>query len=416
MRINGLFWGLAALLLALLAAAGCGSENAVEDIAADTDDIMPVEVMEVERNTIERYVELSGNVDSDGHVSVTSQLNSTVEKIEAAVGKRVGKGETLLLLDNEELASQLRRAQAEQEQAEQSFYNSKNIGLPQKLRQAENSVQEAAIEYENARKNLERMKSLYDIEAVSQEELEQVESRFELAQMAYETAQDNLAKERESQERELAILEAQLKSAGEALASARINFEKSILEAPITGTITSVKAKIGQELSPGTPVVTIVDFTSTYVEIKLTERLLAEINEGAAALIEIPGTIQQYQGTVQEIDLTPLEGTKSYPAKVYFTADGHVRIGQSASLQVLAEKAEEVIAVPPGAVLHDNDTASVFVVEEGTARERIVKTGLSSEGKLEILEGLQEGETLVVEGQHFLDDGRQVEIVGGEDR
>ena len=404
---------LAALLLLSLAVAGCSNEIPVEVTDAGIEDIIPVSVMDVGISTIERYVEQSGTVDSDGNVSVTSQLGGKVKEIEVTVGNRVEKGDILLRLDNEELLAQLRRTEAEVEQMEHNYYISKNIGLPQKLAQAENRVTEAAIEYENTQKSLERITILYENDAVSQQELEQIKSRYALVKMGYETAQDSLAREKESQLRELAMLEAQLKSARAALTSTRLNFEKSLLKAPIQGTVTSVKARIGQEISPGTPLVSLVDYTSMYININLTERLLAEIQEGTTALIEIPGTGKQYQGTVAVIDLTPLQGTRSYPAKAYFAADNHVRIGQQAVLQVLAERAEAVLAVPSGAILRDNDTSRVFVVENGAAREKIVKTGLYSEELVEILEGLSAGEKLVVAGQQFLHDGRPVEIVGG---
>ena len=405
---------MAALLLVLLAAAGCGSP--VDGSDAALEDTISVSVMEVRRTTIERYVEQSGTVDSDGNVSVASQLGGKVKEIEVTVGTEVEKGDILLRLDNEELHAQLRRTEAEMEQMEQNYYISKNIGLPQKLTQAVNRATEAALEYENIQKSLERVTALYEIGAVSQEELEQLQSRYAVVTMAYETAQASLAREKESQVRELAMLEAQLESARAALASTRLNFEKSLLVAPIQGTVTSVIAKIGQEVNPGTPLVSLVDFSKTYVEMNLTERLLTEIQEGTTALIEMPGTGRQYEGTVEVIDLSPLQGTRSYPAKAYFEADTHVRIGQQAVLRVLAERVEQVLAVPSGAILKDNDTSRVFVVEDGIARERIVETGISNEEAVEILEGLSEGEQLVVAGQQFLHDGRLVEIVGGEIR
>ena len=412
LKKNSFILGLAALLL-LFVVGGCSNGGAVGETEAEMEDI-PVEVMEVGRKTIERYVEQSGNIDSDGHVNVTSQLVGKVEEIAVSVGSQVEKGATLVRLDNKELASQLRRTEAELEQVEHSYYISKNIGLPQKLAQAENRVKEAAIEYENTKKSLERITALYEVDAVSQEDLEQVESRYTLVKMGYETAQDSLAREKESQGRELSILEAQLKSARAALESTRLNFQKSRLEAPIQGTVTSVTAKIGQEISPGTPLVTLVDYTSTYVELNLTERLLAEIQEGTDVLIEIPLTGKQYQGTVEVIDLTPLPGTRTYPAKAYFETDSHVHMGQQATLQVLVERAEEVLAIPSHSIMKDHDTNTVFVVEEGIARERIVITGVNSGATVEILEGLHEGEKLVVEGQQFLHDGRHVKIVDGE--
>lgn len=402
-------------LLLFLALAGCGMEDTNDEADPEARDIIPVEVEAVGRKTIARYVELSGEVDADGHVTVASQLGGKVEEIMVGVGDNVGKGDTLLRLDNRELASQLNRTEAELEQARQNYYLTRDVGLPQQLTQADNRLREAELEYENTRKNLERIKSLYEADAVSLEELEQVETRYELVKMAYETALDSLAKEKESQQRELAMLEAQLKSAGEALEAARLNYEKSFLDAPISGTVTSVKAKKGQEVNPGTPLVTIVDYNSMYVELKLTERLLTEIEEGTEVFIELPITAEQYRGTVDEIDLTPLEGTRTYPAKAYFEVDEIlVRIGQQASLQVLAEREADTLVVPAGAVLNDNDTITVFVVEDSLAREQTITTGIHSENEIEVLDGLNEGEKLVIEGQHFLHDGQQVEIVGGD--
>lgn len=473
-----LYLGISALIL--ISMLGCGPDSA-EETDAENEEVA-VEVASVERDDIARFVEIRGDVNSDGNVPVIPQVPGTVEAIRANVGDRVEEGELLLELGNNEIENQLRQAESAVEQARLQLESTTEVQfsrqidqMESELRQAEESfkqaesqyettrelgfekiedqlgsqLKEAEIAYRDAERNYQRQKSLYEQDIVSAVEFEQAESEYQRAESRYEsakeqkrleersleqeletlesqmrqardryeTAKKQLEMEKESQKSERSMLQAQLEDAKIGLDSAQQAYDDTRLKAPISGTVATVGAKKGEEISAGTPLFSLVDYESLYVEARITERQLETVQEGTAAEIEVRALEDSYPGTVEKISLAPEEGTRSYKMKTYFDEPvERVRIGQMADLKVVAEESEDTLVVPLDAVIEEDGVYSVFVVEEGVARERHLEIGLETDDHIEVVEGLSEGDEIVVRGQHYLEEGTGVVIAeGGEE-
>ncbi len=210
-------------------------------------------------------------------------------------------------------------------------------------------------------------------------------------------------------------MQAQLRDAEIGLESAQAAYDKTRLKAPVSGTVSSVLTRLGQEASPGTPMVTLVDYDSLFVEATITERQLELVSEGDAVLIQVPTLGEEFPGTIKEIALAPAEGTRSYPFKAYFDepADA-VRMGQHANLLLTAREVRDGLVIPRRAVIEEEGVYRVFVVEDGLARERILELGMMTEDDVEVLSGLEENDRLIIRGQQYVADGEPVEIVGGD--
>ena len=426
-------FSLAAFALLLLAAAalgaGCGIGSGQEETENGANEAIAVEVQAVAEGDLAAHVEISGEVDSDGNVALIPQVNGTVARIAASVGERVESGQVLLELENEDLATQLRQAESRLDQVRLQLAAAREVHLPRQLDRLESEVAQLAeslrqleITYSDARRSFERTAELYQEEIISlheyekvEMELEMLESRVRQTRSQYESALRQLEMERVSQVRELAQLEAQLRDAQIGLDAARLAYEKTRLKAPVAGTVSSLNARLGQEVGPGVPLATLVDYDALYVRARITERQLELIATGDTVLIQVPTLGEEFPGTVQEIALAPQEGTRSYPVKVYFDQPAErARIGQLANLLLVTQEAREALVVPRRAIIEENGVFRAYVVEDGVARERLLELGLTREDAVEVREGLQQGEQLVIRGQQFLEDGSPVQIVGGE--
>lgn len=464
---------LAALLL--VAVLGCEPDAAPEE----EDETTPVEVEVVSRGDLQDYLELSGDVNSDGNVAVVPQVGGTVRRIDVQVGERVVQDQVLVELDDEDLANQVQQAESRAEQARLQLDSARQVQFPRQLEQLESQLEqareslqqaemqlsntrelgreklaeqletqlrEAEIYYREVENNYRRMESLYEQDIASRAEYDQARSEYETARSRYENAQRQLELEKDSLEREIEVLESQVRqardqyeSAGKqlerersgqqtelemleaqlhdaqlALESARTAYEKSRVKAPISGTVASVMARTGEEASPGVPLLQLVDYESLYVEAGITERQLEMAREGMSVRIEVPTLERQYTGTIEEIALSPREGTRSYTLKAYFEeSTEEVRVGQHARLLVVVQEALDAVIIPRRVLVEEDDKFYAFVVEDGVAVERLLELGLRTEDSVEVISGLQEGEQLVVRGEQFLSDGDTVEIVGG---
>ncbi len=397
-------------LLACLA--GCYQETAPGEETPPQE--VPVEVAKVEKGNLEKHIELSGEINAEGNATVIPKINGTITAIRVKVGDQVKKGDLLITLENKDLDTHVSQAEASLAQAQANLVSTKDVSLPKRKEQLRSSLEQAEINFNTVKNTYERMEKLYQEELISQMEFENAEREYQLATSQYQSAQEQFRMEQEGIAKELAALEAQVHLAETGLAAARSNYEHTKITAPISGTVSMINAQLGNEAAPGTPLLNIVDFNNVYVEVKITEKLLGILKNGLSAKVEIPATEAVYNGTIREISLAPLPGTKTYLMKVSFDAEGIVRLGNHARLKIITEKVEDVLVIPRNAVLKKDNTEFVYVMEDNRAKKRELKLGLQTDHYVEVQEGLDEGDLLIVKGQHLLSNDVRTAIVGGE--
>ena len=402
------------LWLSLLFAAGCETDPQDQEAGTnDEEEIQPVESSTVEQRELEVTQQFSGEVRSEGEVILAAGIGGDVSEIYATTGEHVEEDQLLLTLKNDEIRAEVRQAEASLSQAQSNYISTREYGMPREEKELESALNQAEIEYESAREDYERMKNLYEQEAISQSELEDVRDRFEQAESSYENAREQLELFREGKEEELESLRAELSRAEAALSSARSALDETRIEAPFDGTISLIEAKEDMEVQAGMELLTITDFEQLYVELEITERNLAPMQEGDEVNIEVPAADFRGEGELQDIALSPRPGTKAYPAKAFFASEEPVRTGMEAEVSHASEKALDATAVPQKALLEEEGEYYSFVVENGTAHKRALELGLETGEYVEVKEGLEEGEQIVIQGHHYLEDGAEVEVVAG---
>ena len=120
-------------------------------------------------------------------------------------------------------------------------------------------------------------------------------------------------------------------------------------------------------------------------------------------------------GTIRSIERSPSAQTRLYAVTVGLTEDiPGLMTGMFAQVDFRTDASEDAVVIPTEAILTSGQDQYVFVVEDGTARQVPVRTGLTGSGVTEITEGLEDGQQLVTVGQEYLSDGEAVRIVSGE--
>ncbi|HHV71660.1 MAG TPA: efflux RND transporter periplasmic adaptor subunit [Clostridia bacterium] len=350
------------LVLALLGGVlrGVALRKAQTTAEQNTTKIVPVETALVARGSIETSTKVTGQLAPKQEVQVTSKTGGKILGLYAESGDWVSKGSTLLQLEGVE------------------------VGL--QVEQARNSLESTRTTYENMLKNKERMDSLYKEGIISQKDWED----FNLQ-----------VKNLESQIRQLEI----------SLALAETQVDNLRVEAPISGVITSVSVEEGNFLSPGVPFMTLANLDEIYVEAAVSEALVNKFKPGDKVKVVVQALDKaEFTGVVETVDLVPNQA-KLYPVKILLTnKDNLLKPGMFAEVQLRNEYRENIIAVPVEAVIDNRSEQFVFVVEEGKAVKKPVKLGLTDGKMVEILEGLNEGEELIVVGQNYLADQDAVEV------
>lgn len=197
------------------------------------------------------------------------------------------------------------------------------------------------------------------------------------------------------------------------LEAAQIAVDDHVIRAPFAGTVGLTDIEIGARIQPTDVITTLDDLSQIEIIFNLPEALFRRVREGQAIEATGTGSDQPFQGEVAII------GTRIDPVARFFEVrglfdnrQGSLTTGMLMNVDLTLETRNSV-AVPELAIVNIDEGSFVFVAENGTARERPVRTGLLQDGVVEILDGLEEGESVIVTGLQAIEDGDPVEL---EDR
>jgi membrane fusion protein, multidrug efflux system len=351
-RVAGGLVGLAAIA----ALTGCGGNEEASAGPAGRggpgmgDRVVPVEVVAAENGRIARAVTVSGNIEPLRVVAVNAQLAGALRTVAVEEGTYVQAGALLAAVDDREIAAQLASAEAAYEVAAAAF------GRAERLRERQVIT---AAEYERDRAAL----------AAAEAQRDQLRAR-----LGYAT-----------------------------------------VSAPISGVILEKQVEAGDVVGVQTRLFTIADVSTLVVRVQVSELDVVEIRQGDAVGIELDALAgERLTGRVRRIFPAANPTTRLLPVEVALTGPdaARVRPGFLARVTFALNAKENVILVPASAIVRDATSEGVYVVQDDRARRRAVRTGMVSEGRVEIVQGLAAGEVVVVTGTNQLRDGATVRVVG----
>ena len=193
-----------------------------------------------------------------------------------------------------------------------------------------------------------------------------------------------------------------------------LNYSKAEVRAPISGVLTLYFAEPGDAVlpAPGGPVCTIADMDRVKVFIYVSGRDIGKVRQGQKAVARTdayPGKV--FEGIISNVSEAADPQTRKIRAEITVPNPGHLlKPGTFARVEVTTSRREGVLAVPNSAVLEENGKKFVFTVKDGAAKKNFVETGLKNEEKTEIAGGLEEGGTVVIEGNWGLSEGKKVSV------
>ncbi len=358
-------------------------------------------------------VSATGTVASLREAKIASTLPGVVAEVFVTEGQRVSRGTPLLQLKNDQMTANEAQARAGVASARATLAKLLNGARPEELRQAAAGAAQTKAALDLARANLERMRSLYEMGAVSQQNLDAAESQFRQSQAANDVTRDSLRLAQLGPRMEdIAAVRAQLDHAEAALASAQIQLRDSTVTAPFAGTITRRMVEPGEAVSPAMPAFILAQLDSVYAELAVPEREQTSLRTGQAVAITVdalPGA--QFTGKIAEIQPTATISTRSFTVKVRVrNAQGVLRPGMFARGTITIAVRPNVLQVPDSAVLATSGKPIVFVVQDGRASRREVTLGERQNGLVEITGGLTAGQQVVVSGAAGLIDTQPVTV------
>jgi multidrug efflux pump subunit AcrA (membrane-fusion protein) len=387
-----------------------------------------VETEVVKRGDIARIIQTTGTVVCADEANVSPKVEQRIVWLEVEEGDRVRAGQVLVRLDTTELDAQTRQAEAEVRVAEARLRDIEAGARAQEIRAAEAAVAQAKSQLaaarsaaEDARRDLERQRELLAIGGASQQEVDHAQTRCDTANSQVGVAEAGLgaAQERLSQLKEgatqtqLALAREQVSQARTRLSYWRSQASFYVIRAPISGVVARKHQYVGDLASPKAPILTLADTSRTVIRTSVTDEVAARLRVAMPVRAEVDA--------LPRAEPLPLRVSRIYPsadpATRLITVElaapmlAQVKQGSLARLAMILERHGNAVVVPAYAVVARPGGRQVaFVLEHGTAKQRMVEPGIQSGDRVEILSGLTAGEQLIVRGQERLKDGAEVKL------
>ncbi len=387
-------WRIIAILLLCLVLAGGGA-------CQDEPEEAEWQLVEVVRGDLTVIVSGSGNISVSQDASLAFGTGGKVDKVYVEEGDKVSSGDVLAKLDTSVLELALAQAELTLSTAEYNLDKAQQIYTRPDLNAARAAVS-------NARSYLRYAELVLATEANSLEQIEFWENEVYQAEVNLAAAEQRLEEMLAGGESaEVALRRLEVEAARKALEQAQKELDEATITAPFDGLVGAIYVKEGDIIPPPTmaPTVAIYFITPTSMELsaEIDEIDIAEVRVGQRAIIEVDALpALQLEGTVNLISPVPIieAGLVLYEVEIGLAIppDSKVRVGMSATADIIVQQRENALLVPDRAIGHDSQgNPMVRVKLDGQIEERPVVTGISDGFQTEILDGLGEGEIVVVE-------------------
>ena len=243
--------------------------------------------------------------------------------------------------------------------------------------------------------------------------------RVKIAEANLKLAQTNLSRDEKLSQRKLipqSKLDQTRTQADRSLLDrdlALINLRKSVINSPLKGTVKIRHVKVGEFVRKGDPLVEILDLDKVLVQVNIPEQDIMKISEGETVGVELYAlSDRQYRGKVQTIGLEADSRNRTFPIEIVVdNPKRELRPGMLARVTFIKKISDEQVVVPRHSILERDTGRIVFLVEQDKAVKQSIVTGQSMQDRVQVLEGLKPGDSLVVEGHSKLTDGESVSIV-----
>jgi RND family efflux transporter MFP subunit len=330
------------LLLAGALLTACSRHRAPE--AADRLPAAAVRVATVRMEDLPGFTEVTGTVRPVQHAMIAAKVMGAIEELPVTLGQRVRAGDLLAKISAGEISARMLQAQSQLNQA---------------------------------RRDLERERSLLTKGASTPDMVKSMEDRFAMTQAMVREAEVMLG--------------------------------YTTILAPFDGVVARRPANAGDLALPGMPLLEIEGTGDFQVEAGIPDSLAARLAVGAPLTVEIPATGAGFEGRLVELSSAADPLTHTVPAKLSVPAAAVVRSGQFARVQVPGAPVRALL-VPAAAVTMFGQMERVFMVEDGRAGLRLVKTGAVRGDRVEVLAGLADDDRIIVNPPAGLREGQPLEI------
>ncbi len=325
--------------------------------------IANVSVQPAAKKQFRPYIEATGTLNPFEEVSIGAEIDGIIKTVKANEGTAVSKGMLLATIDDVEYSQSVLSAQAALKQAEASFAN---------------------VKIEFSRKD-----ALYKEELVTKQQYDDVTTRLTLA-------------------------ESDVEKARAALSIAKQKLTKTKIYAPLSSRIKEKLVSEGDFVKNGTRLFTLIQPNPLKLRFSVSERDVGKMKVGQDVSVKVDAfPDREFTGKVSIVFPSLEEKTRTLAIEALVPDKENIlKPGLFARIILYTGSLKDTVVIPNPALLYEGERIMAYVVEEGKAKEKLVKLGNKYGDEIEIIEGIKEAEKIVIAGQQGLSEGAKVSVQG----
>ncbi len=358
----------------------------------------------VERGPFVRDVAATGIVVAAVSPTLFAEAPGTIiYKVRA--GDTVKAGDVLGRVESAALTNEYERERATLASAEAAL-NRQTIEVRRTILKSGQDTDLAKVQITAAEREFKRAEDAWSIHVIPERDLERARDELETAKLNYAHAMETGGLEKDSLQLELRSQRAQRDAQALKVARLRERVDALTLKSPVAGMVATLSQPERAQVAENAPLVTVVDLTALEIEFQVSESYANEVRSGMNAEIVLDG--RQVQGTVAGI--SPDVRNAQVTGRVRFSAQPKgLRQNQRASVRIVLDERNDVLKVARSP-FSDSDSRFAYVVQDDAAVRRPVEFGAAAIGEIEIRNGLNVGDTVVLSDMRDYKDAPSVLI------
>ena len=384
-------------LLLLVSISGCARDRGLA--AAEGQKPRPVTVEAAQVRDVRRQVDVVGTLAAREEAVISAEVAGRVARLLHDLGDRVPAGAALLELDPEKLQYRAEGQRAALDQARARYGAAEDGSLPPLERVP--AVVSTRAQLADAQQQLERARNLAARNLLSRSDLETAQTRFDTARAAHDQA---LSSARQ--------LRADIEAQSSALRLAQRELRDAVIRAPFDGYVAERLVSPGQFVQPQAPVMRIVRLQPLKLTAEVPEKFAPWIEAGREMAVRVDAFPQEtFTGRI--VRIAPAVNLKSRAFAIEGeipNADGKLKPGTFARVQITTDRVERAVTIPVAAVQSRYGTNRVFTVENGQLVGKEIVLGDRLGDRVEVSSGLTAGTKIVAGEVEQLADGARVTL------
>lgn len=363
---------------------------------------MQVSTVPVSMRTVQRTVESVGTLYPYDETIISAEIEGKVDQINVDLGDSVNQGQVVVHISDEEQRYLLAQNEA------QLNMSLERLGLKDekdRVKDVRNTseVRHAQADLDDAEKRYRRTRELVDQGIGSQADLDQAQARYKAAQASYDQSVNQIRNLIQEVDRFRASLDLQRKKLRDAT-----------VYAPFTGRVKERQVTPGAYVRPNTPLLTLVKINPIRLRLEIPERMAPWVKNGQMVDVTMEAFSDRvFHGKIWRISPTVDQSKRTFVVEALIeNPASELKPGSYAKAKLQTDRSEEIKLVPVKAVNYVFGTNKTYVVRNGVVEARDVRLGDRFNEDVEILNGLEEGESVAVTQVQRLDTGVKVQVTG----